>query len=192
MRLETDRSRSPQPRSARASPTLVAQPRDERRHRRGVPARGAGPLVDADPPVLARRVRPARDQVQVEVRDAVADDRGVDVLGARALERRARALRRVAHRGGLAGLQVPELGDVAARLDEQVAEVDVLPAGQVRDDHVLVGEDRSARVALLGADRALAAHEPRTKARASRSPTRTATAWLSCGRARARAPAKAT
>ena len=93
----------------------------------------------------------------MEVVDAVADDRGVDVLGAGdGLQRPAPARGGAADRGGLVGGEFAEPGDVAPRLYEQVAEVDILTR-QVRDDDVLLGgEDGRRHRGVLGADEALA------------------------------------
>jgi threonine/homoserine/homoserine lactone efflux protein len=170
-------------RSSAADSHHRAQPLDEGGHGRGVAARCLGPLVDAIPPILARRTRIARDQVEVEVLHGVADHRGVHVLGPLARLQRATGARRVPpDRRRLGVGEIAELGDVAPRLDEQVAEVDPLGGAgrsderQVRDDRVLVGQHdkwRQRRVGVLVADEAVAHGAAQSVVRPSSEPHHT-------------------
>src|SRR5215467_6399969 len=58
---------------------VAAQPGYEPADLGDVAAPGLRPLIHACRPVLARRAREPRDQVDVQVRDGVADDRRVHV-----------------------------------------------------------------------------------------------------------------
>ena len=90
----------------------------------GAASAGIRPLVDAGPLVLARRAREPRDQVDVQVGNAIADHGGVDVLGAGdVLESPAGDGGPPAHGSRFGVGQVSETGGVPLWLNEQVPEV---------------------------------------------------------------------
>jgi len=66
---------------SRAADEISAQFRHEDLDVRGTTAPGLRPLIHAGPPVLARRAREPRQQVDVQVRDSVPDHCRVHVLG---------------------------------------------------------------------------------------------------------------
>jgi hypothetical protein len=123
------------------------------------------PLVDACPPERARGARIASDQVEMQMLDAVTDDGGVDVLRSLCGQGTSGGCGQRSEARRFISTEVAQFGDMAARFDEEVAEIPLLlrPRGcderKMRHHRVLISDERAAGgvpidVSVLVADEA--------------------------------------
>jgi hypothetical protein len=126
------------------------------------------PLVHAGPPVFTRSAREPRQQMKVQMRDSIADHRGVHVLSPSHLAKRlARARAPQTHALSFSLSQIGQPRRMTQRLDEKMPQIggravasQCIRRNDVRNENQLIFRDRSARherstVAMLSADKAV-------------------------------------